>query len=140
MVHYYNEDIKFNLDGKSLNDRWLDKVATTEQKILGDISIIFCSDDYILNVNEKYLDHHYYTDIITFNYNEGDTISGDLFISIDSVKDNANFFNTEFRDELDRVMVHGILHLIGYDDHTDADQEEMTSKENFYLNLRDFSE
>lgn len=136
MVRYYNEDIKFNLKGKLLNNRWLKFVATSEQKVLGDISIIFCSDKYLLEVNKKYLQHDYYTDIITFNYCEDDKISGDLFISIDSVKDNSEYFKTEFRDELDRVMVHGILHLIGYDDHTEEEQKEMRSKENFYLELR----
>lgn len=111
-------------------------VAESEVRKLGDISIIFCSDNYILDVNMKYLQHDYFTDIITFDYCEGKTVSGDLFISIDSVRDNAMEYGTEFEDELNRVMVHGILHLIGYDDHNDADQAEMRRKENYYLQCR----
>ena len=85
----------------------------------------------------KYLQHDYFTDIITFDYCEGDVLSGDLFISIDSVRENAKTYGTEFEDELNRVIVHGVLHLIGYDDHTAREQKEMRSKENYYLSLRE---
>ena len=85
----------------------------------------------------KYLQHDYFTDIITFDYCEGDRLSGDLFISIDSVRENAKFYNTEFNEELNRVMVHGILHLIGYDDHTQKDQKLMRTKENYFLSFRE---
>jgi rRNA maturation RNase YbeY len=88
-------------------------------------------------MNQKFLKHDYYTDIITFDYCEGTVLSGDLFISIDSVRDNAVHFGTTFDDELNRVMVHGILHLIGYDDHTKSQQKTMRAKENEYLALRD---
>lgn len=111
-------------------------VAESEVKKLGDISIIFCSDNYILDVNIKYLHHDYFTDIITFDYCEGNVLSGDLFISIDSVRENAVEYGTEFEDELNRVIVHGVLHLIGYDDHTEEDQKEMRSKEDYYLQCR----
>ena len=137
MVSYFNEDIKFDFKEKRLTNRWLKLVAESEIRRLGDISIIFCSDNYILDVNMKYLQHDYFTDIITFDYCDGDTVSGDLFISIDSVRENAAFYGTEFKDELNRVIVHGVLHLIGYDDHSEEDIKEMRAKENYYLSLRE---
>ncbi len=112
-------------------------VAGSEVRRVGDISIIFCSDNYILDVNMRYLQHDYFTDIITFDYCEGDRLSGDLFISVDSVRENALFYGTTFENELNRVMVHGILHLIGYDDHTDEEKKVMRSKEDYYLSLRE---
>ena len=112
-------------------------VAESEIRRIGDGNIIFCSDNYILDVNLKYLQHDYFTDIITFDYCENNVLSGDLFISVDSVRENSVFYNTEFEDELNRVMVHGILHLIGYDDHTEEDQKVMREKENYYLSLRE---
>ena len=136
MVRYFREDTNFVLKHKNLNNKWLRFVAGSELRRLGDINIIFSSDNYILDVNMKYLQHDYFTDIITFDYCEGDTLSGDLFISIDSVRDNAVFYCASFEEELNRVMVHGILHLIGYDDHTPEDQALMREKENYYLGLR----
>ena len=136
MVSYYTEDIQFSFKEKRLTSRWLKFVAESEAKRLGDIAVIFCSDNYILDVNIKYLQHDYYTDIITFDYCEGNRLSGDLFISIDSVRENAAFYGTEFADELNRVIVHGVLHLIGYDDHTEEDIAEMRAKENYYLSHR----
>ncbi|MBR1575159.1 MAG: rRNA maturation RNase YbeY [Bacteroidales bacterium] len=136
MISYFTEDIKFVLKGKLLNNRWLKMVVESEIKKLGDLSIIFCSDRYILDVNIKYLQHDYFTDIITFDYCEGDKISGDLFISIDSVRENALFYGTEFEDELDRVMVHGVLHLLGYDDHSPEDVAVMREKEDYYVKMK----
>ena len=136
MIRYYCEDISFKLKDKALNNKWLKMVAASELRKIGDINIIFCSDNYILDVNMKYLQHDYFTDIITFDYCEKDILSGDLFISIDSVRENSLFYGTEFPEELNRVMVHGILHLIGYDDHTEEDIKTMRSKENYYLDLR----
>ena len=137
MIRYFSEGIKFDLQGKLANNRWLRFVAEAEAKRIGDVNIIFCSDPYILDVNINYLGHDYYTDIITFDYVEGDVLSGDLFISIDSVRENASFYGADFPTELRRVMVHGLLHLIGYDDHTSAEQMEMRSKEDYYLSLRE---
>lgn len=137
MVSYFYEDTKFQFKGKLLNNRWLKLVAESEIKRLGDINIIFCSDNYILDINLRYLQHDYFTDIITFDYCEGDRLSGDLFISVDSVRENSIFYKTEFEEELHRVIVHGLLHLIGYDDHTEEDQKIMRSKENYYLSLRE---
>ena len=136
MIRYFQEDIRFELKQKLLNNRWLKMVAGSEMRRLGAINIIFCSDNYILDVNMKYLQHDYFTDIITFDYCEKDVLSGDLFISIDSVRENAQFYGTEFADELNRVMVHGLLHLVGYDDHSEADIAVMRQKENYYLEMR----
>lgn len=140
MVSYFLQDIDFVFKHKRLNNSWLKLVAESEIKKLGNINIIFCSDNYILDVNVKYLGHDYYTDIITFDYCEKDILSGDLFISIDTVRDNAEFYKTEFNDELNRVIVHGLLHLIGYDDHTQEEQKIMREKENYYLELRNHIE
>lgn len=137
MVRYYCEDVKFLFKNKIANNRWLKMVAGSEIKTVGDISIIFCSDNYILDVNIRYLHHDYFTDVITFDYCEGSKLSGDLFISIDSVRENSIEFGTEFDEELHRVIVHGLLHLIGYDDHTPEDQKVMRAKEDYYLSLRD---
>ena len=137
MIRYFQEDIHFELKQKMQNNRWLKMVAGSEMRRLGAVNIIFCSDRYILDVNIKYLQHDYFTDIITFDYCEGEKLSGDLFISIDSVRENSVLYGTEFEEELNRVMVHGVLHLIGYDDHTKAEQKVMREKENYYLSLRE---
>jgi len=136
MIRYFNEDIQFKLKRKIFNNKWLKIVARSEMRRLGDIDIIFCSDPYILELNLKYLQHDYFTDIITFDYCEGDSLSGDLFISIDSVRENSIIYGTDVEDELNRVMVHGLLHLIGYDDHSESDIAQMRAKENYYLELR----
>ncbi len=115
-------------------------LINTERKRQGDISIILCSDKYLLNINIEYLKHNYYTDIITFNYVEGNTISGDLFISVDRVKENSERFNTSFIKELYRVIFHGLLHLAGYNDKTDEEKKIMRGKEDLYLSEVDFSE
>lgn len=133
MIKYFSEGTDFVFKGKVENNRWLRSVAESESKKIGDLNVIFCSDPYILDVNIKYLGHDYYTDIITFDYVEGDVLSGDLFISVDTVRDNAAFYGAEFPVELKRVMVHGLLHLIGYDDHTPDEQKQMRAKEDYYL-------
>ncbi len=140
MVSYFVQDTDFKFVKRRLNNLWLKMVAESEVKKLGNINIIFCSDNYILDVNMKYLQHDYFTDIITFDYCEKNILSGDLFISVDSVRENSIFFKTEFSDELNRVIVHGLLHLIGYDDHTPEEQKVMREKENYYLELRNHIE
>ena len=100
-----------------------------------ELSIIFCSDEYLIDINKRHLNHDYYTDIITFNYNIEKNLNGDLFISVDRVKDNASAFNENFNMELFRVIIHGILHLCGFNDKTTKEQKEMRQKENHYLNL-----
>lgn len=136
MIRYFTEDIDFAFKGKSVHSAWLKAVSEEESRRPGQISVIFCSDPYLLEINRKYLGHDYYTDIITFDYSEGDTISGDLFISVDTVRSNAEYYSADFKDELDRVIVHGVLHLIGYDDHTDEQSAEMRARENHYLERR----
>lgn len=136
MVSYFFEQTKFQFKQRRLNNAWLKLVAESEIKKLGQINIIFCSDNYILDINQKFLQHDYFTDIITFDYCEGNVLSGDLFISVDSVKENSIFYKTEFEEELNRVIVHGLLHLIGYDDHCDEDIKVMREKENYYLEIR----
>lgn len=117
---------------------WYTNVCEVEERSLGDVSLIFCSDEHLLQMNKEYLDHDYYTDIITFDYTEGSLVSGDLFISVDRVMDNANQFNVVFQDELHRVCVHGLLHLCGYKDKSDSEELLMRSKENQMLELRKF--
>ena len=137
MVRYFSEDIEFNFKGRRANNRWLSAVASGEGRKIGEVNVVFCSDPYLLDVNRKYLGHDYYTDIITFDYCEGPILSGDLFISIDSVRENALFYGTSFDEELHRVIVHGILHLVGYDDGTDEEKKTMREKEDAYLSIRD---
>ncbi len=137
MVTYFFEDTDFKLKNKTKIKKWLKLVAESEVFSLGALSVIFCSDNYILDINQRFLQHDYFTDIITFDYSEGEKISGDLFISVDSVRENSIEYETEFEEELHRVIVHGVLHLIGYDDHTDEDIRTMRSKENYYLSLYD---
>ena len=137
MISYFFEDTDFLFKKKTINNKWLKLVAESEIRRVGQINIIFCSDNYILDINQQYLQHDYFTDIITFDYCEGDVLSGDLFISVDTVRENAIEYGTEFEDELNRVIVHGVLHLIGYDDHCEEDIAQMRKKENYYLSLRE---
>lgn len=137
MISYYFQDTDFKFRDRRRTNEWLKLAAESEIRRIGYISIIFCSDNYVLDINQKYLQHDYFTDIITFDYCEGDRLSGDLFISVDSVRENSVEFGTEFKDELDRVIIHGLLHLVGYDDHTEKDIKLMRSKENYYLSLRE---
>ncbi|MBX2949865.1 MAG: rRNA maturation RNase YbeY [Crocinitomicaceae bacterium] len=116
-------------------ESWLDQVANLEKKKLGDISLIFTSDEHLLTVNQQYLDHDYYTDIITFDYSEDDFVSGDLFISVDRVRENAAENNVSFLHELNRVVVHGVLHLCGYKDKSESEEQMMRAKEDQMLQL-----
>jgi len=112
---------------------WLENVGKAELKNISSLTYIFCSDEYILDINIKYLGHDYYTDIITFPYREGDDIESDLYISLERVKENAEDFEVAFDEELKRVMVHGLLHLIGYSDKSEDDIHVMREKENYYI-------
>lgn len=136
MLDFSFEDIKPITDFSiEFYENWLSKVTALEQKEMGDITLIFCSDEYLLNVNREYLDHDYYTDIITFDYTEDNIVSGDLFISLDRVADNAQIHTVDFINELNRVVVHGVLHLCGYKDKSEEDEKLMRSKENQMLQL-----
>jgi len=134
-IKYFNEDVPFPKLKKRRTTNWIKETIRQEGKVIGDISFVFCSDDYLLEVNRKYLTHDYYTDIITFDYVENDVISGDIFISIDRIKENAIQFSTTMENELNRVLVHGILHLLGYNDKIKKDKALMTVKEDYYLNV-----
>ncbi len=136
MITFHNEDIKFNLKNKRLLKSWIKDSTQNENCSVGNLTYVFCSDEYLLNMNKEHLNHDYYTDIITFNYNVEKQVSGDFFISIDRINENATQQNNKFTDELHRVLIHGVLHLVGYNDKTDLQQAEMTSRENYYLNLR----
>lgn len=125
----YNYEIDFTLLNEDIYTSWIENVITSEGKDLGELSYIFCNDEYLLEINKQYLDHDTLTDIISFDYSEGDLISGDIFISIERVQDNANDFNTSFIDELKRVMIHGVLHYCGYKDKSTQDEILMRSKE-----------
>lgn len=115
--------------------QWLEKVALRHEVVSASINYIFCSDDYLLQINLKYLNHDYYTDIITFPYKEGKEIESDIYISIDRIKENANDYGVTFDQELSRVMVHGLLHLVGFGDKTDEDAKLMRAEENFCINM-----
>ena len=134
-IQFFSEGILFTLKNKPGIRKWLNAVVREEKKKPWYINFIFCSDEYLLELNRTYLKHETLTDILTFPYQEDDTntISGDIFISIDRVKENAAEFRQDFQKELQRVMVHGVLHLIGYSDQGKKKKEFMTERENHYL-------
>lgn len=138
LVSFHSEQTDYSISNENQISDWLVSVCKKEGKTLAEISIILCSDDYLLEVNRKHLNHDYYTDVITFDYSESPHVSGDIFISVDRVQENAGSFGVEMVDELHRIIVHGTLHLLGYTDKTSSSKEEMTSKEDFYLSLRSF--
>lgn len=134
-IQYFSEDVPVPKLKRRVTSQWIKQVIASEGKRVGDISFIFCSDSYLLDVNKKYLEHDYFTDIITFDYVEGLVISGDIFISVDRVNENSVEFKTTVTDELNRILIHGILHLLGYKDKQKKDKLLMTEKEDFYLNM-----
>lgn len=135
MIDFNFEDVEFDLPDKNTLTDWIKLAVESEGKTLGDITYVFCSDEYLWNMNKQYLNHDYYTDIITFDYVKNGVISGDLFISYDRIKDNAEKFNVSHETELLRVMIHGVMHLVGYDDMTDEDEVKIHEREDYYLNL-----
>lgn len=137
-ITYHSHDVSFKLPDARRVSCWLKNVVAGEGCILGPVTVVFCSDKYLLSLNREHLGHDYYTDIITFDYSrtaKKKTISGDLFISIETVKDNAGLYNVSFEEELHRVLVHGILHLVGYGDKTEPEIASMRKKENEALLL-----
>ena len=136
MITYQTEGVKLPSIKKRENNAWIKAVAALYGKRVGDVAYIFCDDERILEVNREYLQHDYYTDIITFDYTEGDTISGDLFISLDTVKTNSEQFATEYDEELHRTIIHGILHLCGINDKGPGEREIMEAAENRALEMR----
>lgn len=134
-LKYFSEDIALPRLKKRRTTNWIREVIVSEGKTVGDICFIFCSDSYLLEVNIKYLGHDYFTDIITFDYVEDNIIQGDIFISIDRVKENARDFHTSPENELNRILVHGVLHLLGYKDKSKKDKLIMTEKEDYFLKV-----
>lgn len=137
-LHFHFEDISFQLSKIKALKLWLIECAKAENQKIIQLNYIFCSDNYLLDINTKYLNHDFYTDVISFDYSEGKKISGDIFISFERVKENAKVFSKSTKDELHRVLIHGLLHLLGYSDKTSKQKAIMKSKEDFYLSLRAF--
>lgn len=129
----FHKECDFQINKAESISNWLAQTAENENKLIGNINYIFCDDQYLLKKNKDYLKHDTLTDIITFDYSKEDTLSGDIFISVERVKENAVIFAQPFQEELKRVMVHGLLHLLAYKDKTEDEAKIMRKKENFYL-------
>lgn len=134
-INFFEEDTSYKPKHKGKLRILISDVCRQERMVSGDINIIFCSDEYLLTMNKTYLDHDYYTDIITFNYSENQIVAGDLFLSIDRIRENSEELNIPEPRELVRVILHGILHLIGYNDQLESEIEMMRAKEDQYLAL-----
>ena len=133
-INFFTEDISYSLKHKTLLKNWIKATIAAEGYQLDELNFILCSDAYLLRINQEYLQHDDFTDVITFDNSEAlKTIVGDIFISLERIKENAKNFNSKTFDELCRIMVHGTLHLLGYKDKTKAAKLEMTTKEDFYL-------
>ena len=125
----YNYETEFELSNEVVFSNWISKVIESENKKEGEINYIFCDDEYLLEINQQYLDHDTLTDIISFDYSVGNELHGDIFISVERVRENAEDFKVSFDEELKRVMIHGVLHYCGYKDKTDSDEQLMRIKE-----------
>ena len=134
-IFFHTEDISFALESEKKTSNWLLMLIERHNKKLGELNYIFCSDDYLLKLNQEHLNHDYFTDIITFDYCHNDVISGDLFISVDRTKENAKTFGKTESNELNRVIAHGLLHLLGFSDKTSEDIVEMRSMEEEALTM-----
>jgi len=139
-ISLYVEEIDFEVINERELIEWLSNIINFHSKSLENINYIFCSDDYLLEINQQFLNHDFYTDILTFDSSEEpEKIEADIFISIERVYENAKLNNSTFQDELHRVMAHGLLHLIGYDDKTDEEKKVMREKETWCLSLRNLT-
>ena len=134
MIHF-NFETEFDLKNQSNLKEWIENVITGEGFDVGEISYVFCDDDFLLQLNVEFLAHNTLTDILSFDYRVGKQINGEIYISVERVADNANDFNSSFENELHRVMIHGILHFCGYKDKTDAEESNMRKKEDECLAL-----
>jgi rRNA maturation RNase YbeY len=134
-IHFYCQNIKLRIPSQRKFKQWIKRSVKSHGKDIKTVSIIFCDDDYLLSLNKQFLKKDYLTDVITFDYADDDAIYGDVFISIDRVKENAHIHHISFPDELQRVLIHGILHLIGFKDHTEEEKHIMTKMENEMLKL-----
>ncbi|MGN5955350.1 rRNA maturation RNase YbeY [Sphingobacterium lactis] len=139
-IQFFTEDIDFNIKEKQKLRTWIGETIKAEGfNRIGELSFVLCSDNYLLEINKQYLNHDTYTDIVTFDSSETeDSIAGDIFISIERIRENASKFNVSERDELHRVIIHGVLHLCGYYDKKKEDKTRMTEMENYYLGKRSF--
>ena len=138
-IHFFSEDVLFTLKQKLAIRSWINDTIRSENYKLGELNFIFCSDEYLLKINQEYLNHSTYTDIVTFDNSEtAGLILGDIFISIERIRENSLKFNVTERDELHRVIIHGTLHLLGYTDKNKASKALMTKKEDEYLSKRTF--
>ena len=136
-VYFFEEDIRFSHEAEEKTREWVENVIEKENRVIGDLNFIFCSDEHLHQINLQYLNHDTFTDIITFDNSEKvEEVSGDIFISIDRVKANAEELGLPFNQELHRVIIHGVLHLIGYNDKTEQEQQQMREKEDACLSLR----
>ena len=135
MITYNNENIPFPKIRRRDTTAWIRRVAATYGKRVGEVGYLFCDDEKMLQVNREFLQHDYYTDIITFDYDEGDTINGDIVISLDTVRSNAEQLGKDYNEELHRVIIHGILHLCGQNDKGPGEREQMEAAENRALEL-----
>ena len=136
MINYTEADIKFRCKDKRKIASWIKRIINIfPNKITGNITIVFCSDEYLLEINKKFLTHDYYTDVVTFDYAEGSVVSGDILISIDRVRENAKEYKATFEDELRRVIIHGVLHLLGCKDQSIKERAKMRGKEDEALAL-----
>lgn len=131
-IEFHSEDIDFQLPNPDIVRMWIHDTIREEGSTLDNLNFIFCSDEYLYQLNVEYLQHDTYTDVITFPYSD-DSVEGDIFISVERTRDNAQDFGVSPMHELHRVIIHGVLHLIGYDDHSDEDEAAMRAKENHYL-------
>lgn len=136
MITYQAEGVRMPKIKRRETTAWIRSVAATYGRKVGEVGYLFCNDEKILEVNREYLGHDYYTDIITFDYDEGDTLNGDLVISLDTVRTNAELFNRDYDEELHRVIIHGILHLCGINDKGPGEREKMEAAENKALAMR----
>lgn len=134
MIHFFYENTEEKIQ-ENLKI-WIEKIIISEEKKLGEINYIFCDDEYLLKINQDFLDHDYYTDIITFDQVRGKTISGEIFVSLQRIKDNASLISKNYEEEKKRVIAHGVLHLCGYKDKTEEQKKIMRAKEDFYLSLQ----
>jgi len=135
-IFYFSEDVDYEFNDSSANNLKLIQIADKEKVSIDFLNYIFCSDPYLLDLNKKYLDHDYFTDIISFESSEEmGVVSGDIFISVDRAKENADLYKVSFDDEIKRLMIHGLLHLIGYKDESDDEKLLMRKKEDYYLSL-----
>lgn len=137
-IHFFLEVTNYRILNKNLIRVWLSEAISQENKRVGELNIILCNDDYLYKMNVDFLQHDAFTDIITFDYSDEDIISGDLFISINRIKENAKRFSITTKEELHRVIIHGVLHLCGYGDKKKSEKEKMTTKENHYLAQRPY--